>query len=287
MEIYIDIIFVINTVLNYLILLVTAKICDVAVSRKRLLLSAMLGGLYSAAVAIFGFEYVFLKSAPIKIIFGVLMVLAAFGKERGLFRIAVVFFLASAMFAGCVLAVSYMSGQNSPDWIYRPVSLKILILSFAVSYAVISFFYRRAARKLSGGGIFKVRAETTGGNVEFTALHDTGNSLSDPFSGDHVIITDLDTAKPLFTPEIWTMLSNELLKKPIQAMSQIYAKDSRYRLRLVPYKAVGIKNGFLLAIKPNAVYIDGRRRNDMLIALSPNRVSAGEKYSALIGGEMI
>lgn len=287
MEIYIDVIFVVNTVINYLILLVTAKICDISANRGKVVLAAMLGGLYSAAAVVYGLGYGFLESTPIKLISGIFMLMTAYGNEKNLLKITAVFFSASATFAGSVLAVSYMSGKNSADWIYRPISLKLLLLSFALSYIAISFVYRRAGRNLTGGGVFEVSAEIGESTAKFMALHDTGNSLSEPFSGDHVIVTDLSTAKPLLSPEIEAAITDDLLRKPIQAVQQLYEKDKRYKFRLIPYRAIGVNSGFLIALKPDKVYINHKLRRDMLIALSPNKISSGEGYSALIGGEKI
>lgn len=283
--VYIDVIIIVNTIINYIILITTAKICDTRISRLKIVLGAILGGIYSALALLNG--HGFIESPVIKVVAGILIVLIAFGQERQLVKIIVVFFSVSAMFAGAVLAVSYMSRKYTTNWLYQPVGLKTLLLSFAISYLIVSFVYRRAWRNLSGGGISEIYTELNGNKAQFKALHDTGNSLSEPLSGNRVIITDMNTVKDLFSQEIVNIMTDDMLRKPIQAAEELYIKDKRYKFRLVPYRAVGVNGGFLLAVKPDKLYVDKNQRKDILIALSPNKVSGGENYSALMGGERI
>ncbi len=282
MTVYIDVVFAVNTIINYIILLVTAKICDIPANRWKIAAGASIGGLYSVAAVLKG--YGFWELPVIKLIAGAVMVLISYGQEKRLFKIMVVFFSAAATFAGAILGVSYMSGNGDASWMYRPISTKVLILSFAVSYAVISVIYRRSGRDLTGGGISQIDVEIGSCAASFKALRDTGNSLSEPLSGNRVIVTDIATVRGLFPGEMAKEMTSDMLKKPVQALQQLYFKDKRYKFRLVPYRAVGINGGFLLAVKPDKIYVDKKRRRDILIALSPNKVSSGENYSALIGG---
>ena len=69
-----------------------------------------------------------------------------------------------------------------------------------------------------------------------------------------------------------------------EAMEIIGGTEAGTRFRLLPYSAVGVSGGLLLAFRPEELYIDGERRDGALIAISPNRVADGGGYSALIGG---
>ena len=54
--------------------------------------------------------------------------------------------------------------------------------------------------------------------------------------------------------------------------------------RLVPYRAVGVECGVLLAVRSRSVKADGRPLGGLLVALSPTPVDDGGAYQALIGG---
>ena len=59
----------------------------------------------------------------------------------------------------------------------------------------------------------------------------------------------------------------------------------RRRFRLVPYRAVGVEQGLLLALRLDNVQVGEEEQGPMLAALSPTPVSDGGGYQALIGGE--
>ena len=104
--------------------------------------------------------------------------------------------------------------------------------------------------------------------LQFKALRDTGNTLTDPITGKQVLIVGADVAEQL------TGLTASMLKDPV---GSIHAFPG---LRLIPYQTVG-NTGFLLALKLNNVRI-GNRQGSALIAFSPNLL--GKHYQALTGG---
>ena len=57
------------------------------------------------------------------------------------------------------------------------------------------------------------------------------------------------------------------------------------RFQLLPYRAVGVDCGLLLALRVDRVECRAWRRRNCLTALSPTPVSDGGNYSALIGAE--
>ena len=66
-------------------------------------------------------------------------------------------------------------------------------------------------------------------------------------------------------------------------MEELAALDGGTRFRLIPYSAVGVTGGMLLAFRPDEIVVDGRNKTGMLLALSPNSVSDGGAYTALLG----
>ena len=59
----------------------------------------------------------------------------------------------------------------------------------------------------------------------------------------------------------------------------------RRRFRLIPYRAVGVERGLLLALRLDKVQVGEEDRGPMLAALSPTPVSDGGSYRALLGAE--
>ena len=134
--IYIDRLFLLNLVLDYLIVLCSARLCGIRLRRARYAAAAVFGALYAALSLLPGLA--FFKLWPVKLICGLLMALIAFGGEDKLWRCCLTFFAVSALFGGAVWAISLQNGGNFGSGAYIPVSLPVLILSFALIYAVFS-----------------------------------------------------------------------------------------------------------------------------------------------------
>ena len=80
MTVYIDEVFLLNAIVDYLLLLSAARLAGEPFRRLRLALGAVLGGLYAAAVFFPGLE--FLAHPLCKLAVPVGMTLLAFGSSR-------------------------------------------------------------------------------------------------------------------------------------------------------------------------------------------------------------
>lgn len=56
-------------------------------------------------------------------------------------------------------------------------------------------------------------------------------------------------------------------------------------MRLLSYRTVGVADGLMLALRPDSVVINGRRRPGMLVAAAAHPVSDGGEYQGLVGPE--
>jgi len=278
--IYADTLFVLNLAVNYLLLLATAKISAAYISRLRLLLGAALGGAYAVASVLIAQSLT--QSIWFKIGAAILMLLVCFGRERGLLRIALIFFAVSAAFGGIVLAVSLIGGGDAHEAIV-PVSLKVLIPSFGASYAVAVLVFKKLGRRRAGGFVHIV-IKNAGRKTELNSLIDTGNSLTDPISGGKVIVAEINAIAPLFEPKVADIMRLES-KNPTKMLERLSDCDTAFRL--IPYSAVGLERGLLPAFKPESITVNGREKTGMLVAVSPTRLSEGGIYSAIIGGEIM
>ncbi len=278
--IYVDSLFLINFVINYIILLVTAKICAAQMMRLRLIGAAALGAAFSVAVVLP--LTTFLTSPFLKVAVGLLMVLAAFGGQTRIIRLTLVFFAVSVAFGGAVMAASLLGGSGLYGGILTPINLRILILAFAVCYCVLTLVFRRAGR-VRGGGIVSLKLRHGDREIAIRALRDTGNALTDPMSGRSVIVAGVGDVTMLLPQNIRKTVAGLKLKDAVKVLEELASSEMTMRFQLIPYSAVGTAGGMLLAFKPDEIVIDGKNRTGMLLALSPNSVSEGGLYSALLG----
>lgn len=268
--VYIDEVFLLNALMDYLLLLCSARLAGEELRRGRMAASALLGGGYAAAVFLPGWG--FLSHPLCKLAAAVGMTLTAFGGSRRLLRVSLVFLGVSAAFGGGVLALQLLSGRNVvPD-------LKSLLLSAAGCYAFLTLIFRRGFRH-GGGELASAELRLSGRACRLTALVDTGNTLTDPHTGRPVMVAEGEKLRGLFSPG--ECPGAEELLDPVAALERRGSSPRRWRL--LPYRAVGMNCGLLLAVKVDGAKVGGRDYGSILVALSPTPVSDGGGYSALIG----
>lgn len=282
--IYIDSLFALNTIINYLLLLAAACVSGCPFKRWRLALGAAAGGGYAVLVMLPGLGA--LSSLPGKLAAAAVMAAIAFlGRDpRVLFRRTLVFFGASFAFGGAVYAVYFLTGGLSPRSPYIHVELRTILLAAAVCWAIISLVFKGSA--LHGGlrrDITKVRAALGDSACEFFALLDTGNTLSDPLTNSPVIVSELESVRTLLPKGLLPLLRENAPGKASALFEAMAAIDEGRMFRLVPYRAVGVESGMLLAFRPDSVEIGGKKSRGALIALSPGAISDGGGYSAVCG----
>lgn len=274
--IYIDSMFILNAVIDYFILLATGRICALPLRRGRFALSAAFGGVYAVFAVIPGFEFITL--VPFKLCSAAAMILIAFGADGKFLKHVIMFIVVSAAFGGAVFAASMLGGYSLPGDAHISISMRVLVLSFALCYAALTVLFRRAARRAELS-FSEVQVEYSGREVRLTALNDTGNSLHDPVSGCGVMVTDILLASELFPNVPKPVFSDATASSAMQLLAEEYGLRGVFRL--IPYSAVGVSS-LLLAFRPGRITIDGDERSDVLVAISPTVLSSDGSYSAII-----
>lgn len=264
--VWIDVCFAINFCADYLICLLAGRLCAVPLTRGRYALAAAFGALWAVAAAA-GLS--FCSSSGGKLLGAAALCFCAFYGRREFVRLCAAFLALSAALGGAVWALALREGGA------LVLSPALLALSFVLFWALFDLLLRGALRRRERE-ILKVELRFLGRAVSFRALVDTGNSLSDPLSGEHVMVVAPRALKAMLG-EYYPLF---LLPEPTEILESAACFDAlRGRLRLVPYAAVGAR-GFLVAFRPELLTIDGSVRDDLLVALSPS--ASGEGHEAIM-----
>lgn len=271
--IYIDSLFALNFILNYLLLLLSARLTGAPFKRLRLALAAALGAGYAVLTVLPAFA--FTGAAVIKIVVTLPLIAAARGIGRGFLRFFLLFWLSSCLLAGIVLGLGLMV-SGTP---YVHISVEVLLLIAAAVYFLLTVALKGITR-FAGLKSKLVQVEITyrGRHVEFNALADTGHTLTDPLTGQNVLIADKDSILPLMPKDARSLLSTT--ENPVELVEQMQLIDSTVLLRLIPYRAIGVQNGWLAAFSPDNVTIGGVKKDEMLVAFST--LSSDKAYRALV-----
>ena len=281
--IYADTLFLLNALVDYLLLLSAARLAGEPLRRGRFALGAALGGGYAVAIFLPGMS--FLAHPLCRLASAALMLLVAYGGSRRLLRQGVLFAALTCAFGGGVVAIGLLGGTGlslGGGVFYSVLDLKVVLLSAAVCYGVLTLVFQRLAQHSAADGeLVDIKLYLRERSVSLTALIDTGNTLTDPISGRPVMVAEGERAAILFPRDHRPTPAD--LRDPAAALTRLGTGEWRGRFRLLPYRSVGVERGLLLAVRVDALELDGRRSGPVLVALSPTPVSDGGGYQALIG----
>lgn len=279
--IYVDTLFLLNATVDYLLLLAAARLAGEPLRRLRFALGAVLGGGYAVAIFLPGLS--FLSHPLCRVASALLMMVLAYGGSRRLLRQGILFVALTCAFGGGVVAIGLMGGTGlslGSGIFYSPMDFKMVLLSAAVCYLVITLVFRRLGRH-TGGELARARLRIGERSVELTALVDTGNTLTDPATGRPVMVAEGEKVAALFPAG--QAPSGEELRRPVDALERLGRQGWQGRCRLLPYRAVGVECGMLLALRLDGAKVGTEDYGRLLLALSPTPLTDGGGYSALIG----
>lgn len=276
--VYIDVLFLLNLVVDYLLLLAAARITGEMTVRFRMAMGAMLGAGYAAVLFLPGCGW--LAQPLCKLCCAVGMVLLSFGRSRRLLRLLVVFFGVSAALGGVVLALQMLGAGGltlENGVLYTGFDVRLLLVTVILSYVFLSLAFERTARHGGKRQDLNTARLTMGERqITLTVLTDTGNTLTDPVQNRPVMVAEARALNGLLPEELDPA-------DPVGTMERIQEETLKKRLRLLPYRAIGVENGLLLAVRVDRAVIGKQEWKGLWVALSPTPVSDGGGYQALIG----
>ena len=282
--IYIDVLFAVNLMMNYFILLAVAKVLRRKEKRLRLLLGAALGAVYS--LFIFFPQVGFLYSMAMKVLVSLSLVLVSFrySTVRNLLRLVGTFYIISFLFGGTVYALWYF--LTPPGLLVRngvvyvdipPVELILIAAGCYIAITLAARFFRKG-----GGGIYDVEIAADGRVARMRAFLDTGNGLTDVITGAPVIVAEYSAVEKL----IPAGLREAFRSGRLDAAERLPGSEWAGKFRLVPYGSVGGNPGLLPAFKPDRLSIrdKGSQKNtdDVLVAVCGRKLCDDGSYSALL-----
>ena len=276
--VYLDVLFLLNLVVDYLLLLAGAKITGEPIFRLRMGGGALLGAVYAAAIFLPGFGWL---SHPVcKLCAGVAMVLITFGASRRLLRLTLVFFAVSAALGGVILALQLLGtgGLTLENGVlYTGFDLRLLLVTVILTYVALNLIFCRTARH---GGVRRdlcnAKILLGGQCVSVTVLLDTGNTLTDPIRNQPVMVVESCLLQHILPETIKP-------EDPVASLERLEDRAWRGKFSLLPYRAVGVECGILLTVRSERVVMNGREWNGLALALSPTPVSDGGGYQGLFG----
>lgn len=281
MVVYLDSVFIINTLVNYFLLRLTARLMSCAAPRFRCALGAAVGGAYAVSVFLMGNGWQ--EEWIIKLALGVLLCLIAFGRETQFFKLTVLFLALSCALAGCVLAMNLLgAGSVIKEGVYYfDADWRVFLAAAGLIYALLRLLFAKSISHGARGEIAEAKLFHKGRSVSFRVLCDTGNTLRDPITGRQVLLADKTAVGKLLTEEERFLLGREALS-PVELLEKL-SRGGRHGFFLLPYRAVGVEKGMLLALRCERAEIGGKRYTGLPVGIMPAKIHGEGNYEGLWG----
>ncbi len=288
MVVYIDELFILNLVINYLLLHAAAILCGTQIRRLRILAGAALGALYACLVFLPALQPCY--TLPAKVAFSLLMSLIAYGWHdwRSFLRRTLLFFTVSFAFAGAMMALFRLTDapnaavQNGVIWAH--LSLPVLMAVSLGTYLLMTLLLRNAP-KLSERGPARTPLAITlcGRTVELEAMVDTGNRLSDPLTNDPVVVVEYARIRDALPRDVRSILDVCGVADAAGTLRMLAAAELHAGFRLISFSAIGTARGLLLSLRAERVVTKDKTLEGALIALTQNDLSEETGCGAVIG----
>lgn len=270
--IYVDVLIVLNIFINCFLLLSTEIFTKEKAKAYRLLLGALLGGVYSLVV--FLPEMGVFLNIITRLATGAVIVLASFGfkTRKRFFKLFSMFLVMTFLFAGLMIALWVIFKPNgmllNNSTVYFSVSLPVLAVSTAVCYVVIRAMARLFLKNKPQSTVYDFTLEAFGKSLCGRAMLDTGNTLCESFSGYPAVVCTYDFLKEVLPEEGKAFFSGEVL-----SLEKIADENLRKKVRIISYRTVS-NEGILPAFKPDKLKIKRHSECDKLYIA----VVAGKRY---------
>ncbi|MCM3126267.1 MULTISPECIES: sigma-E processing peptidase SpoIIGA [unclassified Paenibacillus] len=302
MVVYIDLIFLTNLLIDWVLLFLTAWMQRQRPKWWRMVIAAVIGALY--VVMMFVPELTFLYTFLIKFGLSLLMIWTSFGFHslQSFMKTIGSFYVINFVAAGGILGLHYLlqsSGELFNGILFTTtggVSFELQIgfwFMFIVFFCVLFIFraVHKSKKKADQMTVFFGEVNVRIGEVEVscTGLVDTGNQLTDPLTRTPVMVMEA-TLWDSYLPETW---KGRISQVPADQLVMELGDGFEWqdRLRLIPFRGINKGTSFMLAIKPDSVMIkmNGTCYTPArtLIGLDGGTLSSEGKYRAIIHPEYV
>jgi len=261
-EIYADVVFIINWIMNLLIFRITAMIVKQRPKLWRFIsgagASALLFCLLIFLPAISAYYNIF--SALIVLLVGILITFG-FLELRELGKIVVFAHISAFAIGGIGSALFFSTNMgniigNVVGFGRNYFSFRVLIAAACLSYIIIKLILITLNKMtIKKQAIYNIKIINGEHSAELSALVDTGNNLIDPVSKSPVIIAEFMHIYE-FLPEKMRQLYADKQEDDLgRIIAAVSGEEIEKSIRMIPFKSLGTENGMLIGFKPDSVLI--------------------------------
>lgn len=279
--IYVDILVSVNILLTYLFLVCVRVFLRYPTNKWGVGIASLIGGLSALVILVPDMNTVI--SVVYKIFVASLIVSVSFLPKK-LFqylKTLLAFLGITFLFGGAVYAVTIIVSPQKilfvNGTVYFDMSVKYLVGSVFLIYGLFLAFDYFLIRSYAKNIIYDIEIKFRDTRVFIKGFLDTGNNMTDAFSGRPVAVGEIDALSPLFTYEELVFLKSSAYENIPDSLIG--------KIRLIPCKTVG-ESSLLPLFRPDEFKMNGRKSSDVSVALVNKNLSDNE-YNILLNRNMM
>lgn len=265
--IYIDAFFVVNFLMDMVVLLITAGVARLSASIGRIMAGAVFGAVWAVLVVVLGAggRHMLLSGLLTYTLAAFGMIRLAFGRQtrKRMFRIYFILMAVICCMSGVIQLIGFntmlgyciITGILHNEVLYCAVAVILALSVYYIRLGRIRFVY--------GNGVCRVEIRLEGKTYQLDGYLDTGNTLKDPIFGNPVHVMNLGV------------------------LGGVYPEKKHY----IPYHSIGSTNGILPVVwaEEMTVHYAGEKKSYIKpeIALYEGSISTDREYDILLNSEII
>lgn len=258
-EVYLDTVFLIQFVMDYCVLMLTASVMRLITSRLRIIIAALAGAVGSCLLFIPIGINGYLKIIVVLVTFGLIMTGIAFRVRGKRQYLSMLLMILAALFllGGAVQWLMSMFGSGVPTMLWVVFLLLIYILLQSGLY-----LYRKQKSLFVPVTLTLSKENGTTEKISVIALKDTGNRLREEHTGKGVCILEdgiFKTKDGPFYQVAYHTLGNE---------------DAKMNAQVIPQMMIHTKEGDVVV-------------KDVMLALYPGKISQRGSYHMILHPEYL
>ena len=299
MVLYLDVIWLLNLLIDSILLIMTALF----LKRHLIWWRIFLGGFIGSLIVLLSFTpYAHISGHPlIKLSFSLIMVFTAFGFKRFRFFLGNLLmlyfstFLTGGILIGFHFFLKFDNNMQSSMFLASvkgfgdPISWVFVMFALPAAWY---FAHNRVSSietvNIQYDQIVNIEIELNGLKLEMKGLVDSGNQLYDPLSKSPVMLISTEGLEGRIPEEI-LRLSDDC--EGMLSGDHSLAPHWEERVRFVPAQSVGKKNQLLIAFKPDSIVIKKEDEswicNKGLVVFQNIQFSADDSFSCIVHPKMM
>lgn len=263
--IYLDVLFVINFVFNYIGLLLTKLVACIQVKRWKIIVAATISSVIQLYLTISRTCLIGSRYIVSNLILEIIVIWIVFGKMKIkkyitfiCLHTGVVLLMGGLI---CTIYDKFLAYQKEDISIMEVLLIAILtfvIIKYTLPIILRNIYYKER--------IYETILSLKGKEIRLKALLDTGNSLTEPTTGKRVTIVE---------------------KKTISSFNDLRID----KIYVIPYKSLGKDDGILYGIEVDKLIVKYENyekiNENAIIAIYNGSLSRDGRYNAILHGEIL